>query len=119
MSNEENNKDSLAEIKQEVAVTPEDCAAAFDFWKHFNITPIPGMKEAFDAFIAEPTFEHQEAVKFYVCKAISETQHEAFKDPLFEKIVQECADVSFDIQFDKDLEQVLTSNAEDSAPAKE
>lgn len=102
----------LAEIKREVVITAEDCNAAFDFWKHFKIPPIPGLKESIDAFAAEPTFENQQQIKYYICKAIAETDHEAFKDPLFEKIVAECADVGFDMQFDKDLEKALTTTEE-------
>lgn len=100
----------LIEVKKEVLITPEDVTAALDFWKHFNIPLFEGLQEAVDAFIAEPNYENQEAIKFYVCKAVTETDHPAFKDMMFEKIAEECRAVSFNMQFDRDIAKVLGEN---------
>ena len=95
-----------------VVITPEDCIAALDFWRHFNI-PIPtALQDAFDSFSKDPVFLNQEKVKLEICRAISETDHEAFKDEMFKKIVEECAGVTFDMQFDKDLEKTLSVEKE-------
>jgi hypothetical protein len=91
----------------EVVITADDCNAALDFWRHFNI-PIPAMLEtAMSAFSADPSYANQEEVKMQVCKAIADSQHEAFKDDMFSKIVEECKTISFDMSFDKDLEATL------------
>lgn len=96
--------DQFPEEKNKVVISPEDCNAALDFWRHFEI-PIPSaLQEAFDAFSAEPNFTNQQKVKLEICRAISTTDHEAFKDEMFEKIVEECANVTFEMQFDKDFE---------------
>ena len=95
------------EKEQKVVISPEDCNAALDFWRHFNI-PIPSdLQDAFDSFSKEPNFENQEKVKLQICKAISTTDHEAFKDDMFSKIVEECAGVTFDMQFDADFEKTV------------
>ncbi len=104
--------EALAETKREVVVTPEDCAAAFDFWKHFNVPVMPGLGEAFKTFMDDPTVENQDRLKHMVTKAIAETKHEAFEDPLFTRIREECADVSYAMEFDRQLEEALTKNEE-------
>lgn len=102
------NTQETTEKEKKVVISPEDCNAALDFWRHFNI-PIPSnLQTAFDTFAADASFENQERVKLEVCKAISETDHEAFKDEMFKKIVEECSGVSFEMQFDKDFEQEVT-----------
>lgn len=102
----------MAEKDTTVVISPEDCNAALDFWRHFNI-PIPqALQDAFDTFAKDVTFPNQEKVKLEICRAISETDHEAFKDEMFKKIVEECAGVTFDMQFDKDLEKTLSVEKE-------
>lgn len=104
---EENNGGALVEKDTKVVISPEDCNAALDFWRHFDIPIAPALQGAFDTFSKEPTFENQEKVKLEVCRAISTTDHEAFKDEMFKKIAEECGGVTFDMQFDKDFESTV------------
>lgn len=95
------------EKENKVVISPEDCNAALDFWRHFNI-PIPvNLQSAFDSFAKDPVFENQQKVKLEICRAISQTDHEAFKDDMFSKIVEECSGVTFEMQFDKDFENTV------------
>jgi hypothetical protein len=41
------------------------------------------LQDAFDLFAKDPTFENQNKVKLEICRAISQTDHEAFKDDMF------------------------------------
>ena len=96
------------EQNKTVVISPEDCNAALDFWRHFNI-PIPThLQEALDLFAKDPSFDNQEKVKLEVCKAISTTPHEAFQDEMFKKITEECESMTFEMQFDKDFEAEVT-----------
>lgn len=90
-----------------VTITPEDCAGAAEFWKHFNVEMPDSLRQAFAAFEKEPTFENQQQVKLEVCKAIGYTDHEAFKDEMFKEIVEECRGVTYDMSFDESLESAL------------
>ena len=93
-----------------VVISPKDCQSALDFWKHFNI-PIPGeLQKAIQLFTDEPSFTNQERVKYEVCKAIATSDHAAFKDDYFVKIVEECAAVAYDMTFDRDLESTLVED---------
>jgi hypothetical protein len=99
--------DTTAEEVNKVVISPDDCNAALDFWRHFNIPIGVELQTAMDSFAADPSFENQQRVKLEVTKAISTTDHEAFRDDMFKKIVEECATVSYHMQFDKDIEAVL------------
>jgi Lhr-like helicase len=106
MSNNSYNKNDQPE--SQVLVTPEECHAALEFWKHFKI-PIPqSLADAVERFTNNPTLENQDILKLEICKSIAETDHEAFKVPMFEQIVQECANTAYNMQFDKDIEKVLS-----------
>ena len=95
---------------KKVVISADDCRATLDFWTHFDI-PIPqGLSEAVESFSKEQTLENQDKVKLEICKAIATSDHEAFKDEIFSKIVEECANVSFEMQFDKDLEETLSED---------
>lgn len=92
------------EKEKKVSISPEDCNAALDFWRHFNIPIPPALQAALDTFAADPSYVNQDKVKLEICRAISTTDHEAFKDDMFSKIVEECEGVTFEMQFDKDFE---------------
>lgn len=99
-------QDSVEDEK--VVISARDCQSALDFWRHFNI-PVPtDLHKAVELFTEDPCFSNQEKVKFEVCKAISTSDHAAFKDDYFTKIVEECAAVAYSMTFDQDLEKSLT-----------
>lgn len=104
----DSTQNSTEKEANKVVISPEDCNAALDFWKHFNIPIAPGLQDAMSAFSADPSFENQQRVKLEVCRAISSTNHEAFKDDMMSKIVEECSGVVYDMQFDKDFETTVT-----------
>ena len=99
----------LEESSKEILITKEDVAAALDFWKHYKIPISEGLDAAVKAFEADPSFENQEKIKYYVCSAISTTDHPAFKDPMFTQILELTNEITFEMQFEKDLEESLVS----------
>lgn len=105
-------KDRTEEQVKEVVITPDDCNAAMDFWSHFQIPVTPELKAAMEAFAKNPSVETQDNVKLEVCKAIATTEHNAFKDEMFKKIVEECSNVVYDMEFERDLEATLSSKKE-------
>lgn len=103
-SQQENSKEKL------IPVTPEDAIGALDFWHHFKIPIPPAMQTAFDNFIKEPTYENVQELKLQVTTAIATSNHEAFKDEIFSKIYKECAAVSYDMSFEKQIQSTLSSD---------
>src|ERR1700677_607330 len=103
----EEEKNPLQEVSAKVAITPEDCTGAAEFWKHFSVEMTPALKLAFEQFEKEPTYENQQRVKVEVCRAIGYTEHEAFRDEMFKEIVEECRNVVYDMSFDDALKSTL------------
>ena len=101
----ENN--ALQEVSKNVAITPDDCTGAADFWTHFEVPMTDGLKAAFATFCKDPSYANQQSIKIEVCKAIGYTEHEAFKDEMFNEIVEECKNVTYDMGFDSALESTL------------
>lgn len=101
-------ENELQEAEKKVAITPDDAKAAMAFWDHFNVPFMPGLKEAFETFMATPTYENQQYLKYMSCKAIATTDHEAFKDETFKDVASECSDISYNMEFDRELEQALS-----------
>jgi hypothetical protein len=102
--NQENDK--------KVLISPDDAKAAFQFFPEFGIPEMPGLKEAFDRFIASPTVENQDYLKYMLTKAISTTDHESFTDPSFKPIREECSRVAYEMGFDHDFEEVVGEEKE-------
>lgn len=96
-----------------VVITPDDCKAALEFWKHFKI-PIPqDLSDSFSTFIADPSYENQLKVKFHLTKSIATSDHEAFKDEMFQQVVAECATVAYEMAFESQLEETLEHKTEE------
>lgn len=108
----ETENNPLQEVSKAVAITPEDCSGAADFWTHFEVPMLPELKEAFQKFAKDPSFENQNGVKLSICKAIGYTEHEAFRDEMFKEIVEECKNVTYDMGFDDALESTLGAKEE-------
>lgn len=105
-------KEAVNDLEKEkkVVISAEDCNAALDFWRHFNIPIPPELQASFDLFAKDPSYVNQQGVKLNICKAISESSHEAFKDDMFSKILEECSGVTYEMQFDKELEDTVTES---------
>lgn len=97
----------MSDKNKSVVITPDDCKAALEFWRHFKI-PVPqDLSDAFSNFISDPTYDNQVKVKFYLTKSIATSDHEAFKDEMFQQVVTECASVAYEMAFDSQLEESL------------
>lgn len=96
------------EKDKQVVISAEDCMGALDFWTHFDIEPPAELKQAMDKFIANPTFDNQNLVKLEICKTIATSDHEAFKDDMFQKIVDECRSTAYEMSFDKEVEETFS-----------
>jgi hypothetical protein len=107
MSQNENKFEALEEEKK-VVVTPDDVRGALDFFKHFEIAYPQSLQDAVDNFVGNQTFENQQRLKYELCKTMATSEHEAFKDEMFQKIIKEVTEVSYDMQFDYDLERTLS-----------
>lgn len=101
---EENKTD---ETSQKIVINEKDAEAILKFHEFFNIPMVPGLEEAVKEFIASPTFENQQKVKLFVCKDIFENPHEGFQDPMWDIPKENAKNISFELEFDKNVKEVL------------
>jgi uncharacterized protein (DUF1786 family) len=101
----------LKENEESVVLTQEDMRNVREFFNHFNID----MPEYLDKTILsvekenEITLQSQKNFKTSLVRAISESNHELFKDSLFEEIVPECEKEWYEAQFSQDFEAAMSS----------
>lgn len=107
---------SDAEEQNKVTCSAEDAENVRQYSKHFNVPLTPELENALDQFEKEPTFKNQKEFKLQISKWMLECSHESFKDSLWDAPKKAAADAVFDLQFDKDVKEVLTTeeNTEES-----
>lgn len=113
MSENENENNALQEVTRKVVVTPEDVAGAAEFWPQFEVPMPPELKLSIERFCKDPTLVNQDELKLQLTKAVCTTDHEAFQDEMFKEIVAECRAVSDSLQFDRALEDQLSSSKDE------
>ena len=96
--------------EQQVLITKEDIKNVKDFFSHFNID-IPSHLEAKLDDIANAesiSIEHQKHLKTAIARTIVESEHEIFKDALFEEVIPNCEKEWYHAQFDQDFKEAMT-----------
>ncbi len=95
------------EVKNKVTISGDDCTNVLKYCGHFNVPATEELKKSLDDFSANPVFENQQAVKLEICKWMLTCDHESFKDTLWDAPKKAAEEVVFDLQFDKDVQEVL------------
>ncbi len=108
--------DKHAEVKNQVVISVEDCKNVREYGKHFGVEIPEVLCEALDAFIAEQTFETQNAVKLQMCKWMLTNPHPSFKDKLWEEPQKLAEEATFSLQFDEDVKDALAQGGEAAHP---
>ena len=101
------------EDKNQVVITPEDAQECAKFFEFFEI-PVPtALKVAFDQFIAEPNIVNQNELRFQLSDIVANGDHPVFKDDVFKQVRPEVAGVREDLVFERQLEAMVTSSADE------
>ena len=98
---------SDVEEQNKVTCTNEDPENVRQYCKHFGVEMPAELAAACDAFDRENTYENQKEFKLQVSKWLLESKHESFKDSLWDAPKKAATDAVFDLQFDKDVKDVL------------
>lgn len=93
--------------EKKVVISQDDTKNVVEYFSHFNIQMPDYLKTAADQFDAEPTFANQQLFKLNLCKAMLESQHESFKDEMFDTVKENASKAMYDLQFDYDLRDEL------------
>ena len=109
-----NNVDQNGELEKKVAISNEDIENVRNYGLHFGIDLTPELEESMKNFEKNPTYENQMDFKLEICKWMTSSTHESFKDKLREHPKTAAEDAMFNLQFDKDLKEELTKPSEPS-----
>lgn len=104
-----NKVDSNGELEKKVTISNEDLENVRNYSTHFGIDMTPSLELAIVNFQKDPSYENQMDFKLEICKWMSESTNESWKDKLWEKPLENVSDALFNLQFDKDLKEELTS----------
>lgn len=95
------------DVKNKVAITPDDCQNIRNYCTHFGVELPASLEVALKNFEGNVCFENQNDVKLELCKWMLESQHESFKDSMWEAPKKAAEEIVFDLQFDKDVNETL------------
>lgn len=94
--------------QKKVAINAGDCEECEKFFQYFNVPMPEELKNALEAFKSDPTVENQDKVKLNIAKTMIESEHEIFKDRIFEKLMPEIKESYDAILFEKEFEDHLS-----------
>lgn len=97
------------DVKNKVTISPDDCDHVKKYCAHFGVSPTPELEAALDKFKADSSYKNQLGIKLEICKWMLSCKHDSFTDDLWNAPKKAAEEVVFDLQFDKDLEEVLTN----------
>ena len=97
------------EVKNKVTISNEDCANVIKYATHFNVPISEELQAALDKFTADNSFENQIEINLEMCKWILSSKHDSFQDSRWDAPKKAAESVVFNLQFDKDVKDVLSS----------
>lgn len=109
MSIQKTKQDVLdIEDKAQVVVSPEDVKECAKFFQFFEIPIHEGLKLAFEAFIANPTYTNQCELRFQLSEIIAKSTHPVFEDEVFKQVKSEVSEVNEELAFQRQLEKHIS-----------
>lgn len=96
------------EVDKTIPVSAEDCDNVRNYSLHFGVEITDTLKEAMNTFEKEITFETMLDFKRELCKWLIECGHESFTDDLWKHPTEAANDILYDLQFDKEVQDLLT-----------
>lgn len=98
------------EVQNKVTCSGEDSENVRQYSKHFNVALTPELTAALDTFEKDPTYDNQKEFKLQISKWMLDNDHESFQDGLWNAPKKAAEDAVYDLQFDKDVKEVLTED---------
>jgi hypothetical protein len=97
---------------QEVYVTQDDIDAIERFFTHFKFTTSKELNDARAAYLLDKNVDNQRMYRFQLAKEIGRCkgQNELIDD-LFKNVMETSDKLSYDMEFDNDLEEIIGVDA--------
>lgn len=96
---------------EKVVVSKEDTDNVRNYSEHFGVPLSKELTESLDLFDADPSYKNMLKFKLELAKWIRDSEHESFKDPLWNHPKENVVDIIFDLQFDEDVADELSSSS--------
>lgn len=92
-----------------VLITAEDVKNIRDFYGHFQVEVPEYLSKHLETLekASTITLDQQALLKTLVARSILESEHEIFKDSLFEEVIPTCEKEWFEAQFNEDFESAM------------
>ena len=101
------------EADRSIPVSTEDCDNVRNYSLHFGVAITDTLKDSMNLFEKDPTFENMLDFKREICRWLVECGHESFTDELWKHPTEAANDILYDLQFDRDVQDILTERKED------
>lgn len=99
---------SEEELDKSVYTAQEDLDAITRFFKHFKFATSKEFNDAITAFQTTPSIETQKIVRLNIAReCIRMKGQNELIDDMFKNVVVSSDKLSYDIQFEKDLEEIV------------
>ena len=96
------------EIDRSIPVSSEDCDNVRNYGLHFGVEISPELNDAMAKFEKDVTYENMIEFKRELCNWLVTCGHESFQDSLWEHPTEAAKDILFDLNFDKEVNEILT-----------
>lgn len=101
------------EVDRSIPVSAEDCDNVRNYSLHFGVAITDALQKAMEEFEKETTsYEKMIDFKRELCHWLATCGHESFQDSLWEHPTQAAADVLYELQFDKDVNEILSEDSQ-------
>ena len=96
------------EVDRTIPVSAEDCDNVRNYSLHFGVEISPALTDAMANFEKDTSsYEFMLDFKRELCAWLTTCGHESFQDSLWEHPTGAAADILFDLQFDRDVQDIL------------
>jgi hypothetical protein len=102
------------EVDRSIPVSTEDCDNVRNYSLHFGVAVTESLQKAMELFENDTTsYEKMIDFKRELCNWLATCGHESFQDSLWEHPTQAAADVLYELQFDKDVNEILSEKSDE------
>ena len=114
-----NNEDQQNLTENQVVVTPEDMKNLRNYTEYFGVRAFDGLIQAANTFVKDPSYTNQQEFVRSFCLWITNSNHETFTDPLWDKPKEVAKKLLDELQANKVLRDLIDSQQENQNELKE
>jgi hypothetical protein len=103
----DDNKEDVKNCTNSIVISVEDAENLYTYSSYFEVPLSDDLKTAIEGFKAEQSLRAQTELRLQIAKWILTSEHESFKDELWNEVKECCQPTQFELEFSKELETSL------------